>query len=98
MKLADLRRATIKANLRIRFPIAGGLECVVNEHGIAQVPDLRAIPGFNLEEELAKASQFTVEPAGLADNVKTKPQILNREQLAAMVAARPEAAPDDHEE
>ena len=99
MKLADLRRLTIKSNSRVRFAVAGGRECVVNEHGIAEVPALRAIPEFNLEEELAKASQFTLEPTGVTDKAKAKPQILNREQLAALMASGPaEAAHDDHDE
>ena len=96
MKLADLRRLTIKTNVRIRFAVAGGRECVVNEHGIAEVPALRAIPDFNLEEELSKATNFTVEPAGAAD--KTKPRTLTRDELAALVAAKPEAAHDEHDE
>ena len=99
MNLADLRRAAIKTNVRIRFPLSGGLECVVNEHGIAQVPALRSIPDFNLEEELARAPQFTLEPAGPPDKTKVRAQILNREQLAALVVSRSaEAVHDDHEE
>ena len=99
MRLADLRRAAIKTHVRIRFPIADGLECVVSEHGVAQVPSLKAIPNFNLEEELAKAPRFTLEPAGPADKTKAKPQILDRKQLAALVVPRTaEATHDEHEE
>ena len=35
----------------------------MNEQGIAQVPALKGIPDFNLEEELASAGEFLVEPA-----------------------------------
>ena len=52
MKLADLRKLSIKKQLRIRFRLKNGMECVINEHGVAQVPALQAPPEFNLEEEL----------------------------------------------
>ena len=58
MNLSDLRKVTVKKHLRIRFPLSNGMECVVNEHGIAQVPALRAVPAFNLEEELGGAQAF----------------------------------------
>jgi hypothetical protein len=97
MKLADLRRIAIRTNLRIRFPLSNGQECVINEHGIAEVPELRAVPAFNLEEELAQAARFTLEPVA-AEKAKG-PQIMNREQLAAMAGARSaEAAADEHDE
>ena len=98
MKLADLRRTAIKSGVKVRFSLSNGMECVLNEHGIAQIPGLRAVPGFDLEEELARASQFTVEPVTL-DKTKPRPQLLNREQLAALVGTKgPEAAHDDHDE
>jgi len=64
MKLADLRKLSIKQQARVRFQLRNGMECVVTEHGIAQVAGLRAIPDFNLEEELAAAREFLLEPAG----------------------------------
>ena len=93
MKLADLRKLSIRRQVRIRFPIRNGMECVVNEHGIAQVPALHAIPDFNLEQELASASAFVLEPvaAGSARN-------LVREDLDAMIAAGGSAADPEHEE
>src|SRR5262249_48826998 len=78
MKLADLRRTAIRSCVRIRFPLSNGMECVLNEHGIAQIPALRAAPDFDLENELAQAVQFTVEPA-IADKSKNRSQVLNRE-------------------
>ena len=41
MKLGDLRKLSIKQKTRIRFAVTGGLECVITEHGIAQVPGLQ---------------------------------------------------------
>lgn len=97
MKLVDLRRIAIKTNIRIRFSVSEGLECLVNEHGIAEVPALRAIPGFNLEEELAKVSRFTLEPV-VAEKAKGV-QVLSRDQLAALTDSRgAEPAHDDHDE
>ncbi len=46
MKLADLRKLSIKKQVRIRFRFRNGMECVINEHGIAQVPALNSDSGF----------------------------------------------------
>jgi hypothetical protein len=103
MKLVDLRKLSIRQQIRIRFRLGCGLECVVTEHGIAQVPGLRAIPDFNLEQELASASEFVLEPAetGSASQRKGAPQArqIGRGELASMVArAGPGAATPEHEE
>jgi len=99
MKLADLRRLAIRKNIRIRFQLAHGWECVVNEHGIAQVPALRGAPDFNLEEELAAAPKFLLEPlTGGGKNRPVKPQLLTREELAAMTTASPAPAATHEEE
>jgi hypothetical protein len=89
MKLSDARKVTIKKNVRIRFRLANGLECVLNEHGLAQVPELRGVPDFNLEEEFARADQFILEPVIAAGKPKEKfqPQTLTREQLIRMTAS-----------
>ena len=63
MKLADLRKLSVRKNLRIRFPLPNGMECVVTEHGVAQVPGLKGVPDFNLEQELASITEFVLEPA-----------------------------------
>jgi hypothetical protein len=102
MKLSDLRKVTVKKHLRIRFPLSNGMECVVNEHGIAQVPALRAVPAFNLEDELVGAQTFVVEPAdaGEKDKGKPKPRSYTRDEMAALATAGagPGAAPDEHED
>lgn len=99
MKLADLRRVAIKTSVRFRFPLSNGLECVLNEHGIAEIPALKAVPDFNLEDELARAAQFTMEPVAAVEKNKNRPQVFTREQLAALVAPKTaEAAHDDHED
>jgi hypothetical protein len=102
MKLADLRKVTVKKRLRIRFSLSNGMECIVNEHGIAQVPALRAVPAFNLEDELVGAQAFVVEPADAGEKDKGKPKARSytRQQMAALATAGAgaEAAHDEHED
>jgi len=101
MKLSDLRKVTVKKRLRIRFPLSNGMECVVNEHGIAQVPALRAVPAFNLEQELVGAQTFVVETAdaGQKDNAKPKVRSYTRGEMTVLATAGAgEAAPDEHED
>ena len=52
MTLSDLRKLTVRKQVRIRFRIANGMDCVINEHGVAQVPELRRIADFNLEQAI----------------------------------------------
>ncbi|MGC9951476.1 MAG: hypothetical protein ABSF64_34405 [Bryobacteraceae bacterium] len=102
MKLSDLRKVTVKKHLRIRFPLSNGMECVVNEHGIAQVPALRAVPAFNLEDELVRVQAFVVEPADAGEKDKTKPKSRSytRDEMSAFATAGAgvQAAHDEHED
>jgi hypothetical protein len=102
MKLSDLRKVTVKKHLRVRFGLANGMECVVNEHGIAQVPALRAVPSFNLEDELAGAQSFIVESSDALDKDKSKPKTRHytRDEMLALTTAGAgvEAAHDEHED
>ena len=102
MKLGDLRKLSIRQQTRIRFPLKNGMECVVTEHGIAQVPELRSIPDFNLEQELASAAQFVLEPLGDGAKKPAPPRrSVTRAELSAMLssAGSTAAAPHaDHEE
>ncbi len=89
MKLADLRKLSVRQNLKIRFQLPNGLECVITEHGIAQIPALSRAPDFNLEQELPSIGEFVLEPvAESAPEKKRAPMArrLGREELAAMVA------------
>ena len=101
MNLTALRRIAVKQNLRIRFALGNGMECVLNEHSIAQVP-LHAVPDFNLEEELKSAQAFLVEPATAAvkEKTKTKPRHYTRDEMAALASAAPsgDARHEEHEE
>ena len=94
MTLADLRKLSIRQQAKVHFRLQNGMECIVNEQGVAHVPGLRGVPGFNLEEELAGAAEFLLEPLPPAPSRK-----LRREDLAAMASASPvAAAAHDHDE
>lgn len=95
MKLADLRKLSIRRQIRIRFPIRNGMECVVNEHGIAQVPGLHSIPDFNLEQELVSATSFVVESVATPS---AKPRPIQRDELASMIAPDSPGAAVEHED
>jgi hypothetical protein len=100
MKLADLRKLSIKQKTRIHFALPGGLECVITEHGIAQVPGLRGVPKFNLESELATAREFRFEPAGEPDRKHAAPiRSLTRDEVARLLSpASAAAAAAEHED
>ena len=101
MKISDLRKISIRNNVRIRFRLPNGTDCVINEHGVAQIPSLHSVPDFRLEDQLPGVEQFTLEPAGAPDKRKNRDntQVLSREQIAALTApAAGAAAADDHEE
>jgi hypothetical protein len=99
MTLQDLRKLSIKQKLEIHFQLKNGQECLINRQGIAQVPGLKTVPAFNLEEELAAASEFLVETQpepgkkGLPSRRK-----LNAAELSAMASAPTGAAAADHDD
>ena len=101
MTLADLRKLSIKKNLRIRFVLPNGMECVVTQHGIAQLPALKGVPGFNIEQELAAVREFLLEPPAVLDKkTAAKSRNVSREELDSMTSASASAAAghDDHED
>ena len=99
MKLADLRKLSVKQQLRIRFQLPNGMECVVNETGVALIPALKGIPDFNLETELASVSQFVLEAAKEPDKKNpVKPRSLSAAELAAMTSSGSAAHAADEEE
>ena len=100
MRLADLRKVTVKKNLRIRFLLPNGMECMVNEHGLAQVPALRSVPDFNLEDEFARVDSFTIELVSVDKrSPNTRAETLSRTQLEALaVPSAGDSGHDEHEE
>jgi hypothetical protein len=102
MKLADLRKLSIRQNLKIRFQLPNGMECVITEHGVAQIPALRHVPDFNLEQELVSIGEFVLEPVIVATSEKkgrpAPPRRLGRDELESLVATPGAAAGADHED
>ena len=94
MKLLDLRKVAIREQAKIHFRLRNGMECVVTEYGVAQVPGLHAKPEFHLEEELAEAGEFLLEP-----RPPKPPRKLRRAEMESMAAATPAAAAaHDHDD
>ena len=99
MKLADLRRLSVKQKTRICFALPDGLECVVTEHGLAQVPGLRGIPKFNLENELAAAREFRFEPAAEPDRKRpSASRTLSRDEVALLVDPASAVSAAEHDD
>jgi hypothetical protein len=99
MTLADVRKLSIKKQYRIRFVLSNGMECVVTQHGIAQVPALKGVPDFNLEQELASVSDFLLEPAAVSGKQAPQSRSVSRAELAAMTESPGAAAVhDEHED
>ena len=96
MKLADLRKLSIRKQLQIRFRLRNGMECVITEHGVAKVPALKGVPEFNLEQELASISDFVLEP--VKSQGQGQPRSIGRDELAAMLAPSSAAAASEHDD
>jgi hypothetical protein len=99
MTLTDLRKLTIRKQIQIRFRLRNGMECVITDKGIAKVPALQSRPDFNLDEELAAASEFLIDTVAPLGKKAEKPRTLRRDELAAMFDSAPSAAPaHDHDD
>jgi hypothetical protein len=99
MTLGDLRKFSIRQQTRIRFALANGMECVVNEHGVAQVPALNTVPDFNLEQELVAVRTFQLDSVPTDPKIPVKSRTLRRDELAALTDGTPvTAAHDDHDD
>ena len=97
MTLADLRKVAIRRQTRIRFALRNGMECVISEHGVAQVTALKGVPDFNLEEELAAAANFLLDPVAIGKKAPL-PRSIGREELAGMATAAPSAEAPAHDD
>ncbi len=98
MKLIDLRKLAIKKQHRIRFHLRNGMECVMDQRGVALVPGLDRIPDFNLEQELEAAATFVIEPLNVGEKNAPKAVTLTREELAGMTKAGAGAAGGHHDD
>ena len=101
MKLVDLRRMAIRQNTQVRFRMRNGMDCVITEAGVAQVPAWKGIPEFNLEEELDAANSFLLEPVVVTGKGKTPPppRSVGKAELSEMASGSTgAAAPAEHED
>lgn len=102
MNLADAKRLAVKRGVNIRFGLRNGLECLIDMHGLGCVPALKGPPDFNLEDEFARAENFTLEAAAAGSGSKAgggRQQVLTRRQLEELLApAPPESAGKSAEE
>jgi hypothetical protein len=99
MKLADLRKLSVRQNLKIRFQLPNGLECIITEQGVARIPALARTPDFSLEQELVSIGEFVLEPALVAGKkMSDGPRRLRREELESLIAPNQATAGADHEE
>ena len=74
------------------------MECIVNERGVAQIPALKEPPAFNLEDELASAETFVLEPVVPAGTRNPpKPSTIARAELAGLTKD-PHGAAAAHDE
>jgi hypothetical protein len=94
--LVDVRRVAVRQQMRIRFAMRGGLECVVGEDGVARVPGLRGTPDFNLEQELAEAGGFVLEPA--REGRGAGKRSLGRQELAVLAGTPAGERTESHED
>ncbi len=94
MTLTDLRRLAVRKGLRIRFHLPAGLECVMDEHGMAMIPGLKAPPDFRLDQEFEAVIHFVVETLS---GKETKREKYTREQLGAL-AGKPVEATHSHDD
>jgi len=98
MKLADLRKLSIRKHLKIRFQLSNGMECVVTEQGLAQIPSLARTADFNVEQELSSVAEFVLEPAGAPKKPPVASRAIGRQELTSMIGSSPAAASDHEEE
>jgi hypothetical protein len=103
MTLGDLRKLAIRKQLKIRFPLRNGMECVIGEDGVARIPSLKSQPDFTLEQEFAETAAFTLEPAavpGRKSRSDSAPRSLSRAELAALTSESPAtvAVHDEHDD
>ena len=83
MDLLAIRRYAIREGVRVRFTLDEVGECLVNEHGVVQVPSWRGVVHFNVEALLASVEQFSVDTA----EEPPKRQKVSRAQLQALLGA-----------
>ncbi len=93
IKLNDLRRYAVQKRTPITYRDGAGRTARVNSKGVAEIPGLRGAPPFNVEELLAAAEEFVLEPEGS----KAQRRQLTRQQVADLLAQSAPAAVAHHD-
>ncbi len=98
MKLSDVRKLAIRQQLRIRFRLSDGNDCIVMEDGIARMPGIRDVPQLNLEADFARATEMHIEHA-VSTPKTVAPRTVPRAELEKLTSSHSAAAvADDHDE
>ena len=95
VKLNDLRRYVVLNRTPVTYLDQSGRKAHVNRKGIVEIPGIAGAPPYNVEDVLAAAQEFVLEPE--APNAQVRR--LNRQQiLELLTSAAPGPASKDKEE
>ncbi len=96
VKLHDLRRYAVLNRTPITYSDASGRKARVKRNGIVEIPGLAGAPPYNIEDVLADAQEFVLEP----EDPKAQVRRLSRPEIAALLASSSPAAAaaKEHEE
>jgi hypothetical protein len=81
LSLLDLRRYAIRQGIRVEFAAPEAGSCVVNEHGVLKLPDLKGVPPFQFDSTLAGVEQFVLTPVQEPARTRT----VSRQDLEALL-------------
>lgn len=95
MKLADLKKFSARKRAHVSFTLPNGMECVIDPHGIARVPQLNKVPDFNLDQCASAAESFSVRTGG-SDRAHSTSRAELEKLISSLGGATPTAA--DHDE
>jgi len=90
MTLLALRRYAIRNRTRIRFAFSPAGECVVTERGLLQIPALKSVPDYSVEDPLDTVEQFSLEP--VRENDPGRPRQVSRLEMESLLGDS--ASPD----
>lgn len=92
VKLSDLRRYAILNRIPITYLDQSGRKARVNRKGIVEIPGITGAPPYNVEEVLAAAQEFVLEP----EDPKAQVRRLSRQQIVELLgSSAPAPAPKE---
>ena len=81
VKLNELRRYAILNRTPVTYLDQSGRKARVNRKGIVEIPGIAGAPPYSVEDVLAAAQEFVLEPEGLDAQIRR----LNRQQLVELL-------------